>query len=84
VERRSQQRLQDLPEPVIMERGAREAGLEQGDHTTFLQAGPHLRESMMAIENREEQGLHATATREDLGGGWRTASIEERCPIELA
>jgi len=23
---------------------------------------------MMAIENRQEQGLHATATREDMGG----------------
>src|SRR5262249_16034252 len=35
--------------------------LEQGYHPTLLQACPHLIESMMAIENRQEQGLHATA-----------------------
>ena len=38
----------------------------------------------MPIENREEQGLHATATREDMGGVWRTERIDERCHIELA
>jgi len=67
-----------------MERGSREAGLEQGDHATFLQAGSHLIQRMMAIENGEEQGLHATATREDMGGVWRTESIDQRCHIALA
>jgi hypothetical protein len=38
----------------------------------------------MAIENRQEQGLHTTATREDMGGVWRAESIDERCHIELA
>ena len=38
----------------------------------------------MAIENRQEQGLHATATREDMGGVWRAESIDERCHVELA
>ena len=38
----------------------------------------------MTIKNREEQGLHSTATREDMGGVWRTESIDERCHIELA
>src|ERR1043166_4989480 len=36
VEMRGKERLQDLPQPVIMERGSREAGLEQGDHATLL------------------------------------------------
>jgi hypothetical protein len=45
-----------------MERGSREAGLEQRYHPTVLQACPHLIESMMAIENRQEQGLHSSAT----------------------
>src|SRR5215467_7548158 len=67
-----------------MERGACEAGLEQGDHATLLQACPHLIESMMAIENRQEQGLHATATREDMCGVWRAESIDERCHVEFA
>jgi hypothetical protein len=30
VEMRGKQCLEDLPQPVIMERGSREAGLEQG------------------------------------------------------
>jgi hypothetical protein len=84
VEMRGKQRIQDLSQPVIMERGVREVGLEQGYHPTVLQACPHLIESMMAIENRQEQGLHATATREDMGGVWRTESINERCHVELA
>src|SRR5262245_41896082 len=67
-----------------MERGSREAGLEQGDHATLLQTCPHLRERMMTIENREEQGLHATATRENRGRVRRTESIDERRHVERA
>src|SRR5262252_3851545 len=37
VELGGTQRLEDLPQPVIMERGACEAGLEQGEHPTLLQ-----------------------------------------------
>jgi hypothetical protein len=81
---RGNQRIQALPEPVSRERGAREAGLEQGEQATFLQAGPHLRQRMLASEHREEQGLHATATREDMGGMWRTESLDQRCHLELA
>ena len=51
---RSKQCLENLPQPGVMERGALEAGLEQGSHATGLQACPHLRERMMAIENGEE------------------------------
>ena len=54
VEMRGKQRLEDLPQPVIMERCVVEAGLKQGEHATFLQARPHLIEGMMAIENRQE------------------------------
>ena len=38
----------------------------------------------MAIENRQEQGLHATATREDMRGVWRAEGIDERSDVELA
>ena len=38
----------------------------------------------MAIENRQEQGLHATATREDMGGVRRAEGIDERSHVELA
>jgi hypothetical protein len=39
---------------------------------------------MMAIENRQEQGLHATATREDTGGVRRAEGLDERRHVELA
>jgi hypothetical protein len=50
-----------------MERGTGEARLEQGDHATLLQRRAPLIEDLMPSENREEQGLHATATRAGRG-----------------
>ena len=38
----------------------------------------------MAIENRQEQGFYATATREDMRGVWRAEGIDERSDFELA
>jgi len=84
VELRGKQGIEDLPQPIIMERCAREAGLEQGSHPTFLQACPDLIEGMMAIQNRQEQRLHATATREDVSGVRRAEGIDEGSHVELA
>jgi hypothetical protein len=67
-----------------MERYAREAGLEQGYHATLLEAGPHLRERMMTIENHQKEGLHATAAREDMRRVRRTEGIDERSHVALA
>src|SRR5919199_3522168 len=39
---------------------------------------------MMAIQNRQEQGLHPTTTRQDMGGVRRAEGIDERRHIELA
>jgi hypothetical protein len=83
-ERRGKPRIEDRPQPVIMERGAREAGLEEGEHPTVLQACPHLLEGMMTIKHRQEQGLHATATREDMGGVRRADSLDARRHVALA
>jgi hypothetical protein len=84
VEIGGKQGLEDLPQSIIMERGACEAGLEQGYHPTLLQACPYLIEGMMAIENRQEQGLDSTATREDMRGVRRAEGIDERSDVELA
>jgi hypothetical protein len=84
VEMRGKQRIENLPQPVIMERGAFEARLEQGYHPTLLQTCPHLIESMMAIENRQEQGLYSTATRENMSRVRRTEGIDEGSHVELA
>jgi hypothetical protein len=83
IELCGKQRLQDLPQPIIMQGYPREAGLEQGDHPTLLQACSHLIQGMMTIENRQEQGLHATATREHMGGVGRAEGIDERRHVEL-
>jgi hypothetical protein len=56
------QRSEDLPEPVIMARGARQARLEYGEPPPFLQTCPYLLEGMMAIENGQERGFYSTAT----------------------
>src|SRR5262249_27776093 len=84
VQRRRKQRLEDLPQPVIMERGARQARLEQGYHPAFLQTCSHLIEGMMAIQNRQEQRLDPTATGEDMGGGRRAEGIDECRHVEFA
>jgi hypothetical protein len=84
VEIGGKQGIEDLPQSVIMERSACEAGLEQGYHPTFFQACPYLIEGMMAIENRQEQGLHSTATRKDMSRMRRAEGIDERSYVELA
>ena len=38
----------------------------------------------MTIENREEQSLHATATRENMRRVRRTEGLDERRHVELA
>jgi hypothetical protein len=84
VELRGTQGIEDLSQPIIMERGSREAGLEQGYQPTCLQACPDLIEGMMAIKNRQEQRLHATATREDVRGVRRAEGLDEGRHVELA
>jgi hypothetical protein len=39
---------------------------------------------MMTIENGQEQGLHATATREDMSRVRRAEAIDEGSHVELA
>ncbi len=39
---------------------------------------------MRAIEQRQEQGRHATATREDMRRGRRTEGSEARSPVARA
>jgi hypothetical protein len=81
---RGKQRIENLAEAVIVQRRSFEAILEQGEHPALLQACPHLIEGMMAIENRQEQGLHSTATREDMSGVRRAEGIDEGSHVELA
>src|SRR5262249_21191450 len=84
VELRGKERIENLAEAVIVQRGSAQAILEQGEYPALLQTCPHLIQGMMPIENRQEQGLHATATREHMGRVRRTEGIDERRHVELA
>jgi hypothetical protein len=60
------QGLEDVSQPIIMERGPCEARLQQRHHAPFFQPLPHLIESMIAIQNREDQSFDPTPTREHM------------------
>src|ERR1044072_3795494 len=64
VEIGRKQRLEDVAQAVIIERGACESRLQQRQHSPLFQPLPHLVEGMMPIQNREDQGFDPAATRE--------------------
>jgi hypothetical protein len=72
------QRIENVPELVIMERGACEPWLQQHHHPALFQPFSHLVEGMMPVQNRQEQSLHATATREHMRGVGRDKPIDDR------
>jgi hypothetical protein len=84
VEMNGEEGIENLSQSRVMDGGALEPRLQQGQHPPFFQAGPHLVEGMMAIENRQEQGFYSTATREDMRGVRRAKGIDERSHLELA
>jgi hypothetical protein len=68
------QRLEDVSQPIIIERGPREPRLQQRHHATFFQPFPHLLEGMIAIQNREDHSFDPTPTREHMRRvGWDEA-----------
>ena len=76
--------IEALAEPVIVQRGGGQARLKEGQQASLLQTRPHLREGMMAIQNRQEQRLDPMATREDMGRVRRADGSDERSHRELA
>jgi hypothetical protein len=84
VERRGPPRIEPLAEAVIVPRRSSQASLEPGEYPALLPTCPHLIKGMRPSEPRQEQGRHATATREPRGRVGRTAGIEERRHVELA
>jgi hypothetical protein len=57
------QRIEDVPPPVIMERGPCEPWLQQGHPAPFCQPLPHLGQGMMPIQHRQDQGFDPTPGR---------------------
>ena len=84
VQMGGQHGIQALASSVIVERRGGQAGLQEGQPASLLPTPPHLRESMMAIQQRQEQRLALTATREDIGRGRRAEGRDERRHLELA
>jgi len=79
-----EQGIEALPQSVIMQGGPLEPGREARQHPALPQACPDLVEGMMAVQNRQEQGLHPTSTGEQRPRVWRAARIDECSPVELA
>ncbi len=78
IEIGGKQRIEDVPQPVIMERGTCEPWLQQRHHPRSSSRLPHFVERMMSIQNREHQGFDPTATREHMrrvGGMRRSITV---------
>ena len=58
------QGIQDMPQAVIMERGPGEPWLQQVQHAPLFQPSPHFVEGLIPIQDREDQGLDPTPSRE--------------------
>jgi len=66
VEISGKQRIEDVPQAVIIERSTCEPRLQQRDHASLFQPSPHLVEGMMPIQNGKHQGFNSTPTREPM------------------
>jgi hypothetical protein len=65
------ERIADVPQPVIMQGGAGESGLQEVEHAPLVQPLPHFVEGMIAIQNRQDQGFDSTSSRQHmLWVGW--------------
>ena len=76
--------LEDVSQPIIIERGPCEARLQQRHHATCFQPFPHLIESMIAIQNREDQSFDPTPTREHMGRMGRDETIDKRGDLQAS
>jgi hypothetical protein len=77
VEIGGKQRIEDVPQAVIMERSPGEPRLQQRYHPALFQPFAHLVESMMPVQNREDQGFDPAATREPMCRMGRDETINE-------
>jgi hypothetical protein len=78
------ERVEDLPQAVIIERLLLSARLKQGQHPTLRQPGPHFVEGMMAVENRQHQRFYPSPTGEDIIGVRGKQLVNKGGDLELA
>jgi len=82
VEMGGPQRVQDGPSPVSIEGGTCELRLQQRYHAALFPPLPHLRESLMPIENGAHQSCDATPTREPMRRMGRDEAVNPRGHLE--
>jgi hypothetical protein len=82
VEIGRKQRIENVPQAVIIERGTREPRLQQRHHPTLFEPFSHLIESMMPIQNREHQGFNPTTTREPMRGVRGNETVNDRGDLQ--
>jgi hypothetical protein len=76
VEIGRKQRIEDMSQAGIMERGTRESRLQQRHHATLFEPSPYLVEGMMPIQNREHQGFDPTPTGEPMRRVGRDEAVD--------
>jgi hypothetical protein len=84
VEIGRKQRIEDVAQAVIIERGACEPWLQQRQHPALFQPFAHLVEGMMPIQNREDQGFDPVPTREPVCRVGRDELINERGDLQAS
>jgi hypothetical protein len=67
IEIGTKQRIENLSLACIMDRERLQAGLQQRQHSPFVQAPSHRIEGVMPIENGQDQGFDPTAAGQDMG-----------------
>jgi len=66
VELGGNQRIEEVPQPVSMERGTRSPRLQQRHEAALFQSAPHLVQGMLPIQHGEPQRFDPTTTREHM------------------
>jgi hypothetical protein len=77
VEIGGKQRIEDVAQAVIIERGACEPWLQQRQHPPLFQPLSHFVEGMMPVQNREDQGFDPAPTREPVCRMGRDEAVEQ-------
>jgi hypothetical protein len=79
---RGTQRIEDVSQAVIMERGSCQPRLQQRYHPAFFQPFAHFVEGMMPVQNRQDQGFDPATTREPVCRMGRDELINERGDLQ--
>src|SRR5262249_4982342 len=82
VEMGRTQRIEAVPQPVIIAGGTGEPCLQQGPHPTLFEPSPDFREGMRPVQNRAHQGFDSTPTREPMGRVRRAETVNDRGDLQ--